>query len=480
MFENLTSKLQETFRNLTGRGALTEKNIEDAMRAVRIALLEADVNYKIVKEFVNEVRNECLGEVVMKSVTPGQQAIKIVNDNLTELMGETDSPLNLVKSPASIMMVGLHGGGKTTSSAKLANYLTKQGKRVLLVAADVYRPAAIDQLEALGRDLSIPVFSDRSTHDVISIVNQAKHFAEKERRNVTIIDTAGRLQIDQELVQELVLLKKALGPDEILLIADAALGQEAVSVASHFDDALDITGIILTKMDGDARGGAALSMRKITGKPIKFVGVGEKVVDLDVFHPSRMASRILGMGDVVSLVEKAAETISMEEAKKLEQKMLKNKYDLNDFLNQLQQLKKLGGMSVILDMIPGGKQLKGGADIDEGMLKHTEAILSSMTPEERGRPEILGLLSRRQRIAKGCGRPLLEVQQLLKRFQSMRGMMSNYRKLSGMFGGGGSAGGSPPGQGPGAGGGYGHPAKVLSKKAKKAKRKKHKQKRRNR
>ena len=470
MFESLTGKLQETFRNLTGRGTLTEKNIEDAMQQVRMALLEADVNYKIVKEFVTEVRQECLGERVMKSITPGQQAIKVVNDKLIELMGETNSPLNLANSPASIMMVGLHGGGKTTTSAKLAHHLTKQGKRVLMVAADVYRPAAIDQLETLGRDMGIPVFADRSTNDVNSIVSQAKHLAQNERKNVMIIDTAGRLQIDQELVKELIRLKKTVNPDEILLVGDAALGQEAVSVASHFDQALNITGIVLTKMDGDARGGAALSMRKITGKPIKFVGIGEKVTDLDAFHPDRMASRILGMGDVVSLVEKAAETISMEEAKKLEQKMLKNKYDLNDFLNQLQQLKKLGGMSVILDMIPGGKQLKEGMDIDERMLKHTEAVLSSMTPEERSQPEILGLLSRRQRIAKGCGRPLVEVQQLLKRFETMRGMMSNYRKLSGMFGGGGM------GDGPR----FGQPVKVLSQKEKKAKRKKHKQKRRKR
>ena len=342
-----------------------------------------------------------------------------------------------------------------------------------MVAADVHRPAAIDQLEILGRDLDIPVFTDRSTKDVLSIVTQAKNFAQQEKKNVMIVDTAGRLQIDQELVQELVDLKKRLDPEEILLIADAALGQEAVSVASHFDDALDITGIILTKMDGDARGGAALSMRKITGKPIKFIGVGEKAVDLDAFHPDRMASRILGMGDVVSLVEKAAESISLEEAKKLEQKMLKNKYDLNDFLNQLQQLKKLGGMSVILDMIPGGKKLKDGMNVDEDMLKHTEAVLSSMTSEERSRPEILGLLSRRQRIANGCGRPLLEVQQLLKRFETMRGMMSNYRKMSGMFGGGGSGGG---GDGPQ----YGQSLKVLSQKEKKAKRKKHKQNRKRR
>ena len=474
MFENLSTKLQQAFRDLTGRGALTEKNIEDAMRQVRIALLEADVNYKIVKEFVSEVSQDCLGERVMKSVTPGQQAIKVVNDKLVALMGETNTPLNLGSSPSpsSLMMVGLHGGGKTTTTAKLSHYLKKQGKRVLMVAADVYRPAAIDQLETLGRSIDIPVFSDRSTKDLNILAKKAEQVALQEKRDVIIIDTAGRLQIDQELVQELIRLKKAIEPSEILLVGDAALGQEAVSVASHFNDALNITGIILTKMDGDARGGAALSMRKITGKPIKFIGVGEKVEDLDAFHPERMASRILGMGDVVSLVEKAAETISMEEAKRLEQKMLKNKYDLNDFLNQLRQLKKLGGMSVILDMIPGGKKLKEGASIDEGMLKHTEAVLSSMTPEERSKPELLGLLSRRQRIAKGCGRPLVEVQQLLKRFESMRGMMSNYRKFSGLFGGAEGVGGDSGGIS------YGQPTKVMSQKAKKAKRKKNKQRRR--
>ncbi len=476
MFENLSDRLNDTFRNLTGRGSLTEKNIEDAMREVRLALLDADVNYKIVKEFISEVKEECLGERVLKSVAPGQQAIKVVSDSLEKLMGETNAPLNFVNKPSVILMVGLHGSGKTTTTAKLAHHLGKQGKRVLVVAADLLRPAAIDQLEALGREHNIPVHSDRTGSDLNSIVHDAKRIALKSNKDVVIVDTAGRLEINQELVRELVDLKKKSNPDEILLVADAALGQEAVSVATHFDDALDITGIILTKIDGDARGGAALSMRRVTGESIKFIGVGEKIEDLEAFYPDRMASRILGMGDVVSLVEKAAETISEDEAKRLEEKILKNRFDFNDFFNQLQQLKKLGGMSKVLDFIPGGRKMMQGVDIDDGMLGHTEAILSSMTLEERGHPEILNSNSRRERIAKGCGRPLVEVQQLIKRFDTMKGMMSKMGKMSNVFGGGG------PEMGgeflPGMAGG--RSVKVLSQKQKKAKRKKNKQNRKKR
>ncbi len=464
MFDNLTDKLQDTFRNLTGRGALTDKNIQDAMRQVRLALLEADVNYKTVKEFIAEVTEECLGEKVLKSVTPGQQAIKVVNDKLTELMGEANAPLELKDSPASLMMIGLHGSGKTTTTAKLANLLRKQqNKRPLLVACDVYRPAAIDQLEFLGKQLDIPVFSDRNSKDVQKIALQAKQVARRDGHDVMILDTAGRLQIDDELVQELVRVKEIVQPDEILLVGDAALGQEAVSVASHFDDALSITGIVLTKLDGDARGGAALSMRKVTGKPIKFIGIGEKIEDLEPFYPDRMASRILGMGDVVSLVEKAAESISMEEAKRLEEKMLKNQFDLNDFLNQLSQLRKLGGMSAVLNMIPGGRQLTQGMDIDEGVLKHVEAIIHSMTPYERSHPDCLNQISRRKRISIGSGRSLVEVQQLLKRFEVMRQMMSKDGKFGRMMSGGGM---NPFGRK--AGGGQ----KTISQKEKKKRRKK--------
>ncbi len=472
MFESLTDKLQETFRQLTGRGTLTVANIDDAMRQVRMALLEADVNFKIVKDFIDEVKMECLGEKVMKSITPGQQAIKIVNDNLTRLMGDEAAPLTFVGSPAVILMVGLHGSGKTTSTAKLARNLTNEGKRVMMAAADVYRPAAIDQLETLGRQIAVPVYANRATTDVVQIAREALLAARQQNRHVLLVDTAGRLQIDTELVNELIRLKRDLQPGEILLVADAALGQEAVSVAQHFNEALNITGVILTKLDGDARGGAALSIRKVIGKPIKFIGTGESIDDLQVFHPERMASRILGMGDVVSLVEKAAQAISEEDARRLEQKMLRNKYDLNDFLNQLQQLKKLGGMSSILDLIPGGKKLKEGANIDEHKLKHIEAILSSMTPEERARPEILGLHTRRNRIAKGCGRPIVEVQQLLKRFEQMRSMISQYGHMM-------NPANSAAGQSarPLSGG---RQVKVLSQKEKKAQRKKHKQKNRRR
>lgn len=465
MFENLTDRLQDTFRDLTGRGALTEKNIQDSMRQVRLALLEADVNYKTVKEFIADVQEECLGEKVLRSVKPGQQAVKVVNDKLTDLMGEANVPLDLKDYPAPIMMVGLHGSGKTTTTAKLANHLKKQGKNVLLVAADVYRPAAIDQLEFLGKELGIPVFSDRDSKDVTKIAVQARQFARQESLDTMILDTAGRLQVDEELVQELIKLKNVVVPNEVLLIADAALGQEAVSVASHFDEALDLSGIILTKLDGDARGGAALSMRRVTGKPIKFVGVGEKIEDLEPFHPERMASRILGMGDVVSLVEKAAETISEDEAKKLEEKMLKNQFDLNDFLKQLTQLRRLGGMGAVLDLIPGGRQLTQGMDINEEMLRHVEAIVKSMTPHERTHPEVLNQPSRRKRIANGAGRPLMEVQQLLKRFEVMRQMMSKFGKMS--KGGGGGM----PAMGGGMPGGGGGTPQQESQKAKKKRRK---------
>jgi signal recognition particle subunit SRP54 len=465
MFENLTDKLQTTFRQLTGRGSLTESNIQDAMRQVRLALLEADVNYKTVKEFIDEVTVECLGEKVLKSVTPGQQAIKVVSDKLTALMGEANVGLTLKDAPAPIMMVGLHGSGKTTTTAKLANQLRKQGRHVLLVAADVYRPAAIDQLEFLGQQLGVPVFCDRTTKDVVQIANAARAHARANSLDTLILDTAGRLQIDETLVQELVRLRDAIKPNEILLIADAALGQEAVSVATHFDQALGLTGIVLTKLDGDARGGAALSMRKVTGKPIKFIGLGEKIEDLEPFHPERMASRILGMGDVVSLVEKASAAISAEDAKKLEEKMLKNQFDLNDFLNQLSQLRKLGGMSAVLDLIPGGRQLTQGMEVDEHVLKHVEAIIHSMTPYERSHPESLSQPSRRKRIASGSGRQLVEVQQLLKRFEMMRQMMSRFGKTAKMMGSGQHPGNLKPAAGNLA-------PRVMSQKEKKKRRKK--------
>ena len=502
MFESLTDKLQKTFRNLTGRGILNESNIEEAMGEVRLALLDADVNYDIVKEFIDQVRQECLGEAVLKHVKPGQQVIKIVSDRLAELMGEANAPLDLYGNPATIMMIGLHGGGKTTTTGKLAAMLRDEGRRVLLVAADLYRPAAIDQLETLGSQLGIPVFSDRTTKDVSAIAEAARKQARHDGCDTMIVDTAGRLQIDEPLIAELVKLKNVVQPNEILLVSDAALGQEAVSVATEFNHALSITGIILTKMDGDARGGAALSMRRVTGKPIKFLGIGEKLEDLEAFHPDRMANRILGMGDVLSLIEIAEKKISEEDTERLEQKMLKNQFDLSDFLTLLRQLQNLGGMGKVLELIPGGKNLLDNADIDEKRLKHVEAVIQSMTPYERQHPKVLGAPSRRQRISKGAGRPLVEVQQLLKRFETMRSMMTKSKmgKLARMFGmGDGGMSGMPdmpgmagmpgmPGMGMddddmdmggmgGLGGFDGGSAgrnKTLGQKAKKAKRKKNK------
>ncbi|HCE42014.1 MAG TPA: signal recognition particle protein [Lentisphaeria bacterium] len=420
MFENLTDKLHQVFRKISGQGILTESNISEAMDQIRDALLEADVNYNIVKEFVEEVRKDCLGIEVLKTVTPGQQLVKIVNDRLIDLMGKEVSLLDTGGSyPAVIMVVGLHGGGKTTTCAKLAVNLRKDNKKTLLVAGDIYRPAAIDQLEFLGRDNSIQVFSDRNNPNVPIIAKNAVEQAKKDSLDVVVIDTAGRLQIDQAMVAELVRIKQAVNPKEILLVADAALGQQAVSVAEHFHKALTLTGVILTKLDGDARGGAALSIRKVTGCPIKYVGVGEKIGDLDVFHPERMASRILGMGDIVSLVEKAAEEIDKEEAAKLQEKLKSKSFDFNDFHQQLKQMKKMGGLESVLKFLPGGSQLANLPDFDDKSFVHMEAIISSMTKREKENPEIIDF-SRRKRIAKGSGTSLEEVGQLIKQFSMMQ------------------------------------------------------------
>lgn len=425
MFERLTDRLQDTFKNLSGRGVLSEKNIQDAMRDVRRALLEADVNYAVAKQFIKEVRTECLGEDVLKSVTPGQQAIKVVHDHLVGLLGESNVPLELKGRPATIMLVGLHGSGKTTTAAKLARHLsTREGRKVMLAACDLHRPAAIDQLEYLGRDLGLPVYTDRDTKNVPKLAGAARKAAEKDGADVLILDTAGRHQIDTELVQQLVELKNKAQACEVLLVADAALGQQAVSVAEHFDETLGITGIILSKMDGDARGGAALSMRNVTGEPIKFIGVGEKIEDLQPFYPDRLASRILGMGDVVSLVEKAAEHIEEEEAEKLEEKLRKKQFDFSDFLKQLRRMKKMGGLFSMLDLLPGMGKIKDQVDIDESQFNRIEGIMCGMTPEERQNPKILNA-SRKQRIAHGSGVPVLEVNQLVKRFDMMKKMLSN-------------------------------------------------------
>jgi signal recognition particle subunit SRP54 len=429
MFDSLSDKLQGILKNLRGYGKLTEKNVADALREVRLALLEADVNYKVAKDFIERTKQRALGQEVLSSVTPGQQIVKIVHDELVALMGgEQESADKSAHSTAgNWMMVGLHGSGKTTTCGKLAKWLTKQGRKPLLVACDVHRPAAIDQLETLGRQLQIPVFSIREEKDVLKICKQAVAFAQSQDRNVVIFDTAGRLHIDEELVQELVRMKAALAPQEILLVADSATGQEAVNIAEHFDKALNITGIVLTKLDGDARGGAALSMRAVTGKPIKFAGTGEKLDDLETFQAERMAGRILGMGDVVGLVEKAQETFDARKAEELQGKIADQSLNLEDFLSQLQQLKKLGPLENLLGMLPGMGKMQD-LSVGESQLKRTEAIIQSMTPVERRRPEILNA-GRRTRIARGSGTSVAEVNDLLKQFNAMKKMMKEMGKM---------------------------------------------------
>lgn len=437
MFQSLSDKLQSAFRSLTGQARLSESNIADAMEQVREALLEADVNYEVVKNFVADVREACLGVDVHKSVTPGQQVIKIVNDKLTALMGEAAVPLELGKRhPSVIMMVGLHGSGKTTSSAKLAAHIRKTTtKRVLLVAADIYRPAAVDQLEVLGRSLDVPVFADRTAKDVAQIAREAVEQAKRDGIENVIIDTAGRFQIDTQMVMELVRVREVTQPVEILLVADAALGQEAVSVAKHFHEALGLTGIVLTKLDGDARGGAALSIRQVTGCPIKFIGTGEKIEDLEVFHPDRMASRILGMGDIVSLVEKTIEETDIAEMEKLQAKLKKSQFDFNDFLGQLRQMQKLGGLESILKFLPGGSNLLANVNIDPKQFARFEAMVLSMTPAERADPDLLDG-SRRKRVAKGAGVEMEQVAQFVKQFQQMRKMMKGSNPMANMLRGG--------------------------------------------
>jgi signal recognition particle subunit SRP54 len=429
MFDSLSDKLQGIFKNLRGFGKLTEKNVADALREVRLALLEADVNYKVVKDFIERTKQRALGQEVLTSITPGQQIIKIVHDELVALMGGSEESASGGRAlpQGNWMMVGLHGCGKTTTCGKLAKLLAKQGRKPLLVACDVHRPAAIDQLETLGKQVGIPVFSLRGETDVVKIAKQATAFAQSQSRDVLIFDTAGRLHIDEELVQELVRMREALVPQEILLVADAATGQEAVNIVEHFDRALNITGIVLTKLDGDARGGAALSMRAVTGKPIRFAGVGEKLDDLEAFHAERMAGRILGMGDVVSLVEKAQDAFDARKAEELQEKIADQSLNLEDFLSQLQQLKKLGPLENLLGMLPGMSKmpdLSGG----ESQLKRVEAVIQSMTPTERRRPEILNA-GRRTRVATGSGTSVAEVNDVLKQFNAMKKMMQEMGKM---------------------------------------------------
>jgi signal recognition particle subunit SRP54 len=452
MFNQLSDNLENVFRKLRGLGKISEKNVTDALREVRLALLEADVDLQVARDFIDRIKDKALGHEVMRSVTPGQQIVKIFHDELTQLLGGDASPLNLA-APGIILMVGLNGVGKTTTSGKLAFHLKKAGRRPVLVACDLFRPAAIEQLATLGRAIDVPVFTPAAGEkNVIKVAKEALVWAKEKQATVIIVDTAGRQEIDQPLVRELKELRDFLQPKEVLLVADAATGQQAVSVARHFDEAVGVTGLILTKLDGDARGGAALSMREVTKKPIKFAGTGEKIEQLEAFVPDRMAGRILGMGDVVSLVEKAAEEIKEEEALKMAKRMTSQDFNFNDFLDQIRFMQRLGPLEGLLGMLPGMKQLKG-AKVDEKRIKHIEALILSMTPKERRKPEIING-RRRIRISKGAGRTVAELNNLLKQFGEMRKLMKNkgkMRQLMGMMGGGGGF----PGMGgmPGGGGG---------------------------
>jgi signal recognition particle subunit SRP54 len=433
MFESLSDKLDLIFKKLRGHGVMSEENIKDALREVRLVLLEADVNFKVVKDFIEKVRTRAIGSQVLQSLAPGQQVIKIVHDELVSLMGGgEDNSLDLAaKPPVAIMLVGLQGSGKTTTCGKLAKFLKNQRRRPLLVPADVYRPAAIQQLKTLGTQLSLEVFDSRADQDPVDICREALRYARTSGFDTVIFDTAGRLQIDEALMEELVRIKAVAEPREILLVADAMTGQEAVNVATGFDERLDLTGFVLTKLDGDAKGGAALSIKAVTGKPIKFVGLGEKLDALDVFHADRLVSRILGMGDVLTLIEKAQSTIDIKEAQKLQHKLKKNQYDLEDFRNQLQQMKKMGSLESIMGLIPGmGKMMKQmeGAQPSEKELKRIEAIIDSMTREERANPGIING-SRRLRISKGSGTSVQEVNQLLKRFTEALKIVRHLQKI---------------------------------------------------
>ncbi len=438
IFENLADRLQETFKKLRGHGKLTADDVNATMREIRIALLEADVNFKVVKDFIKKIKERAVGQEVLESLTPAQAVIKIVNEELTALMGQTQSHINISpKAPTIIMMVGLQGAGKTTSAGKLGLMFKKQGKHPLMVAADIYRPAAIKQLQVLGSQIDIPVFAKEDCKDAVRIANEAIDYAKSHANDIVIIDTAGRLHIDENLMQELKSIKEDVKPHEILLVVDAMTGQDAVNVAESFNNDLGLDGVILTKMDGDARGGAALSVKAVTGCPIKFVGAGEKLEALEPFYPDRMASRILGMGDVLTLIEKAQTAFDAEEAKKMEKAFRKNEFTLDDFLSQLNQVRKLGSFENILGMIPGMGGLKkklGDVDIDMNgkEIKHIEAIIRAMTPEENRITKIING-SRRKRIAMGSGTKVQEVNKLLKQFDEMKKMMkkmSNMKQLN--------------------------------------------------
>lgn len=423
MFENLSDRLERSFKILKGEGKITEINVAETLKDVRRALLDADVNYKVAKTFTDTVKQKALGMNVLTAVKPGQLMVKIVHDELAELMGGKASELHLDGKPAIILMSGLQGSGKTTFSGKLANMLkAKNRKNPLLVACDVYRPAAIEQLGVVGQTVGVPVYSEPGNKDVVAIANNAIREARAKGNDVVIIDTAGRLAIDEQMMDEIAALKQAVNPDETLFVVDAMTGQDAVNTAKEFNDRLDFDGVVLTKLDGDTRGGAALSIRTVVTKPIKFVGTGEKMEAIDVFHPDRMADRILGMGDIVSLVERAQEQFDEKQAKELEKKIRKNQFDFSDFLNQIQQIKKMGNLKDLAAMIPGlGSKIKD-IDIDDSVLKSIEAIINSMTPKERSNPKIINQ-SRRMRIAKGSGTTLQDVNRLMKQFDQMRTMM---------------------------------------------------------
>lgn len=432
-FENLSGKLQEVFKQLRGKGRLTEADVKAAMREVKIALLEADVNFKIVKEFIKKVTERAIGTEVLEGLNPGQQVIKIVNEELIDLMGTTQSHLTFANRPPTVyMMVGLQGAGKTTSSGKLAGQLRKQGRNPLLVACDVYRPAAIKQLQVVGKNYNIPVFEMGDKLSPVEISKKALEYAAEQHNDVILIDTAGRLHINEELMQELQDIKAAVKPQEILLVVDAMTGQDAVTVAESFDSQLGVDGIILTKLDGDARGGAALSVRSVTNKPIKYIGMGEKMEDLEPFYPDRMASRILGMGDVLSLIDKVQQNIDEQEALEMQKKMRSNEFTLEDFLSQMQQIKKMGPLKDLMGMIPGMNKIDmdaalKGVDPAKEMAK-TEAIIQSMTKEERANPAILNG-PRKKRIANGCGRTIADVNRLLKQFEEMKKMMKQMNNM---------------------------------------------------
>lgn len=430
MFDSLSLKLEKAFQNLKGQGRITEINVASTIKEIRKALIDADVNYKVAKEVTDDIKTKAMGIDVLTAVSPGQLLVKVTNDELTVLMGGKSEDIKLEGSPAVVLIAGLQGSGKTTFSGKLASYLKRQGKQVMLAACDIYRPAAIDQLKVLGEQIGVPVYAEPDNKDAVKIAKAAIDHAKKNSANILIVDTAGRLAVDEEMMNEIAELKNALKPSETLFVVDSMTGQDAVNTAKTFNDRLDFNGVVLTKLDGDTRGGAALSIRKIVDKPIKFISSGEKMEAIERFYPDRMAGRILGMGDVVGLVEKAQQTFDEEEARRLNKKFRKNQFDFNDFLSQLEQIKKMGDMKSLLGMIPGMSKAMKGVDIDDNSFKPIEAIIRSMTNEERENPELINA-SRKNRIAAGSGNSVQQVNQLLKQFEQMRKMMKTMNKMGG-------------------------------------------------